>query len=215
MARQRLVLLHGVATTGVVWQPVVAELGALGLNNRFDISAPDRPATGRLDDELAWLAPLAEDAWVVGFSGGATLGLALAARGLRMHGAVLHEPAVGSLVPGLLGPAAEAFRNDGYAGFGHALYGSGWNPAMAPEDGNTVARELPMFRAFEPGPPSPAAGRVVVSVGEFSPVLRQRASLELQRRWRLEQAVVPHSSHFAPHDHPSEFARMVSAILSE
>src|SRR6187431_2725648 len=97
MTTARVLLVHGAATTSRVWDRLRALLAADGL----DVVAPDRPSSGDLAVELAALADDADDALVVGVSGGATLGLALA--GMRpLAGAVLHEPAVGSLVPGLL-----------------------------------------------------------------------------------------------------------------
>ena len=60
------------------------------------------------------IAPVA-GALVVGVSGGATLGLELAARGVGFRAAVLHEPAVGSLLPGLLDGVAAAYGAGAYA----------------------------------------------------------------------------------------------------
>lgn len=210
MTPHRLLLLHGVATTGAVWQPVLDALGAL---DGFDVSAPDRPACGDLRAELDWLAPLARDAFVVGFSGGATLGLALAASDVRLAGALLHEPAVGSLVPGLLAPVAAAYARDGYAGFGSALYGPGWRTDMALDDGASVARELPMFRAFEPAGATPGQGRVVVSVGALSPRPRQDAAHALRDRLGYETIELAASSHFAVQDNPQDFASLIREFL--
>ena len=106
----RIVLLHGIATTASVWDRVVAALASLGVH---DVVALQRPCTGSLDDELGAIAPLTEDALVVGQSGGATLALALASSSHRLAGAVAHEPAVGSLVPALLAPVAAAFAERG------------------------------------------------------------------------------------------------------
>src|SRR4051794_28590938 len=125
----RVVLLHGAATTARIWDGVVALLTSY--DGRYDVSAPDRPRTGDLERELAWLGPRVAGAWVVGMSGGATLGLALAASGAPIAGALLHEPAAGSLVPDLLTPAAEAFARGGTTEFGSTLYGPSWLPAMA------------------------------------------------------------------------------------
>lgn len=211
MPRKRLLLIHGVATRGDVFSPVITELASLGVD--VDIDAPDRPATGELATELRWLAPRAEDAFVVGFSGGATLGLALAATSTRMRAALLHEPAVGSLAPGLLAPVASAFERDGYLGFGRALYGSGWTADMCAEGGASVGRELPMFRAFEPEAAHRAQGRVVISVGATSPEPRQQAASALREAFGYETVELPASGHFAVVDNPREFARHVRALI--
>ncbi|HWH96914.1 MAG TPA: hypothetical protein VNS80_00970, partial [Pseudolysinimonas sp.] len=103
MPGPRIVLLHGVATTSGVWRPVLPFLEGL------DVATPDRPCLGDLDAELGALESIVEGALVAGVSGGATLGLAFAASDVRLAGAILHEPAVGSLVPGLLAPVAAAY----------------------------------------------------------------------------------------------------------
>src|SRR5277367_2057036 len=103
--RPRIVLVHGAATTSRIWRTVVPLLDG------FDVCCPDRAATGDLEAELDALAPLCAGAVVAGVSGGATLGLALAARGAGLAGALLHEPAAGSLLPGLLAPMARAYAD--------------------------------------------------------------------------------------------------------
>ena len=104
---------------------------------------------------------------MVGVSGGATLGLALACASSHLAGAVLHEPAVGSLVPGLLDHVVAGWTTGGVAGFGSALYGPSWDPSMAPADADAVARDLAMFRRFEPARAGVRGGngRVLVTVG--------------------------------------------------
>jgi hypothetical protein len=52
----------------------------------------------------------------------------------------------------LLDEVARAFRRQGVAGFGGALYGPSWTPELTAASRDTVAGELAMFRAFEPGP---------------------------------------------------------------
>ena len=92
-------LIHGAATTSRVWRHVIPLLAQAGGR---DVSCPDRAATGDLSAEVAALRDVCQGAIVAGVSGGATLGLALAAAGVPMRAALLHEPAVGSLYPGLL-----------------------------------------------------------------------------------------------------------------
>src|SRR5947209_17129198 len=155
----RVLLVHGAATTARVWdrlRPLLPDV---------DLVVPDRASSGDLAVELAALAPDAEGAVVVGVSGGATLGLALASASSHLAGAVLHEPAVGSLAPGLLDHVVAGWSAGGVAGFGTALYGSSWDPSMAPDDPDAVARDLAMFRRFEPSPLVPGNGRVLVTVG--------------------------------------------------
>lgn len=205
----RLVLVHGVVTGPSAWDPLLPFL------EPYDLVVPERPRTGSLDEELSWLASVAQGAWVVGVSGGATLGLALAATGVPLAGAVLHEPAVGSLAPGLLAPVAAAFESWGVVGLGSTLYGASWSLDLCPPAAFTTApAELAMFRGFEPSPVSPAAGKVVVTHGGASPPARwtaARALLPLGCSVRR----VPRATHFAPHDHPDDFARVLRAVVGD
>ena len=124
-------------------------------------------------------------------------------------GAVLHEPAVGSLVPGLLDHVVAGFTSGGVPGFGAALYGPSWTPAMAPADPDAVARDLAMFRRFEPAALHPGQGRVVVTVGEHSPPARHRAAWALHERFGVEVRVLPGTGHFVQHDHPEALVAVV------
>lgn len=208
----RLVLVHGAVTGVAVWDPVLPHLAAA--LPEYDVLVPERPRSGSMAREVDWLASVAVGCWVVGLSGGATLGLALAASDVPLAGAVLHEPAVGSLAPGLLGPVATAFATSGAAGLGAALYGPSWRPAMCPPEAAAAAgEELAMFRSFEPAPVSPAAGRVVVTYGGASPAARRTAA-EALVPLGCEVRPVPGVAHFAPHDHPEAFAAAVLSVLS-
>ncbi|WP_280398804.1 alpha/beta fold hydrolase [Nocardia carnea] len=189
----RVVLIHGVATDSRVWAATVAALGP-----SVDVHCPDRPQSGDMDTEIAALAPLCEGALVVGVSGGATLGLELAARGVEYAGALLHEPAAGSLAPGLLDEVARAFARDGVAGFGRALYGSSWSPEMTAATSETVAGELSMFRRFEPEPLGTRAGRTTLSVGQNSPAPRHDSVAALARVLGTTRYEFPGVGH-APH----------------
>lgn len=203
--RPRVLLVHGAATTSAVWVPLAARLDGLG------VIAPDRPSSGDLDTELAFLAPLAEGTVVVGVSGGATLGLALAASDVALAGAVLHEPAVGSLVPGLLDHVVAGYRSGGVAGFGRALYGPAWSPSMAPADPGAVARDFAMFRAFEPRPVAPHQGPVVVTVGGDSPPVRHTAGRALADLG-TNARVLPGCGHFVHHELPGALAAVVREV---
>lgn len=208
----RLVLLHGVATTSRVWDRVLPLLAA---RPGYDVRAVDRPRTGDLDREVAALKPLVEGCWVVGVSGGATLGLALASSGVPLEGALLHEPAVGSLEPGLLVPVAVAFAAEGTAGLGRALYGASWDLAMAgPATDTETGAELAMFRSFEPSPVPASAGRVVVTAGSLSPGIRHRSVAALAAAVGCEVSTVENASHFAPHDTPADFATAVIRVIA-
>lgn len=194
----RVVLIHGVATDSRVWAATIAALG-----RSVAVCCPDRPQSGDMDTEIAALAPLCEGAFVVGVSGGATLGLELAARGVEFTGALLHEPAAGSLAPRLLDEVAAAFRSDGVAGFGRALYGPSWTPELTTASTETVAAELAMFRSFEPRPAGPLAQRITLTVGERSAPARHRSVQDLAAALGTEWRVVPgvgHAVHLqAPH----------------
>jgi len=208
----RVVLLHGAATTARVWDAVAALLTAA--DTGYDVVAPERPRTGDLRRELDWLAPYIEGAWVVGMSGGATLGLALASAGAPIAGAILHEPAAGSLAPGLLGPAAAAFVRGGTDEFGATLYGESWRPAMAGGvDDAVTARELAMFRGVEPGAPTPQAGRVLVTYGAQSPAVRRTAAEALRDTYGYRIRELPAAGHFVAVDAPAAIATLVGEIV--
>ncbi len=209
----RLVLIHGAASSAHVWERVVPLLEG------FEVFAVTRPQSGDLEAELDWLAPQVEGAWVVGMSGGATLGLALAARGVPLAGAVLHEPAVGSLAPSLLAPMTASFADGGTARFARTLYGFSWSPeavgGVGPWlDDEVTARELAMFRNFEPAPASPVAGRVVVTFGTNSPGIRRDAAESLRAAHGHEIRPVPGVGHFAAYDAPEAFARTVREVVA-
>lgn len=201
----RVVLVHGAATDARVWDRVVPLL------EDCEVFAPERPRTGELARELDWLRAQVEGAWVVGMSGGATLGLALAATGTPMAGAVLHEPAVGSLVPGLLAPMAAALAEGGTTAFARLLYGRSWEPApgkvwMSDE---VTLRELAMFGAFEPAAPHPDAGRVVTTLGSRSPSIRALAARALNEHFGIPVLDVADADHFVAQDAPHQFADVI------
>jgi pimeloyl-ACP methyl ester carboxylesterase len=206
--RKPIVLVHGAATTSRVWRLVVPLLDG------FAVSCPDRASTGDLDAELAALAPLCQGAVVAGVSGGATLGLALAASGASLAAAVLHEPAVGSLLPGLLNGVAAAYRDGGLPGFASALYGPAWSAAEAPADHGAVGRDLAMFRAFEPAGPAAGEGPVLLTVGELSPPVRHESVRRLAAAFALETAVIPGAAHAAHLENPVAFAARIRAAAS-
>ncbi|MFC3965457.1 alpha/beta fold hydrolase [Nocardia jiangsuensis] len=200
----RVVLVHGTATDGRVWAGVAAALGA-----GYELDCPTRPQSGDLDTEIAFLAPRCAGAVVAGVSGGATLGLELAARGVPFAAAVLHEPAAGSLVPRLLAPVAAAFADGGTGAFARTLYGDSWHDGLTTADPGTIAAELRMFRAFEPRPlPAGIAERTLLTVGADSPEPRYRADAALTRLLGVRRRVVP-GAHALHLDHPAVLADLI------
>lgn len=205
----RILLVHGAATTSRVWRRFVDVLRDDADARSDEIVVPDRPQSGDLDTEVAALAGLAEDALVVGVSGGATLGLELAARGVAIRGAVLHEPAAGSLVPGLLAGVGDALERDGVAGFGNALYGPGWTPSETDAGPATVAREFAMFGAFEPRPLGVDPSHVLVTTGAGSPPRRHEVAAALRQELGVRTALVPGGRHAVHLDTAAAFAAVV------
>jgi pimeloyl-ACP methyl ester carboxylesterase len=204
----RIVLVHGAATTSRVWRLVVPLLDG------FDVTCPDRASTGDLDAELAALAPLCKGAVVVGVSGGATLGLALAASGASLAGAVLHEPAVGSLLPGLLDPMVAAYSDGGTPAFAATLYGPAWTPAEGPADPGAVGRDLAMFRAFEPAGPAEGEGPILLTVGALSPQIRHESVGRLAAAFALPTAVIAGTAHAAHLENPAALAAQIRAAVA-
>ena len=201
----RVVLIHGAATTSRVWRRVRPLLTG------FDVAVPDRPCSGDLATEVDALRAQCAGALVVGVSGGATLGLALAAAGVPMAAALLHEPAVGSLLPGLLDGVRAAYAAGGVPAFARALYGPAWTEAEAPADPAAVARDLAMFSAFEPAAPAPemGEGRVVITVGERSPAMRHESVSRLAERFGFQVGVIPEAGHAVHLTHPAAFADLI------
>jgi pimeloyl-ACP methyl ester carboxylesterase len=204
-----VVLIHGAATTSRVWRRVVPLLEG------FEVCCPDRPCCGDLATEVAALAPACGGAIVAGVSGGATLGLALAAAGVPMTAAVLHEPAAGSLLPGLLDEVRAAYQAGGTEAFGVALYGSAWTPREAPADPGAVPRDLAMFRAFEPAAPGPAPGPVVITVGGASPPVRHESVRRLGERFGLPVQALPGARHAVHLEHPGLFAAAIRRLADD
>jgi pimeloyl-ACP methyl ester carboxylesterase len=201
-----VVLVHGAATTGTVWQRLLPHLQGL------DVQVPDRPCTGDLETEIAYLRAISTDAVVVGVGGGATLGLALLGAGVPLAAAVLHEPAAGSLVPGLLDPMVRAYAEGGVAAFAAALYGAAWLPSMAPADAGAVARDLAMFRDFEPQPVGSAV-HVLTTVGELSPPVRREVGEVLRDRFGLPCRPLPGCGHAVHLERPDVLAACIRGVL--
>ncbi|WP_425827881.1 alpha/beta fold hydrolase [Streptomyces fractus] len=207
MSMPRLVLIHGAATTSRIWDGLLPHLVGAG----HEVIRPDRPCSGDLDTEVAALADLCVGATVAGVSGGATLGLELAVRGVPLRAAVLHEPAAGSLAPGLLAHVAEGLRTNGVAGFGNALYGPRWTLADAPATPGVVEREFAMFRTFEPALPAPDCGPVLLTTGAESPPSRHASVAAVARHCGLPWTTIPAASHAVHLESPASFAATILA----
>jgi len=208
----RICLIHGAATGPSVWNATVAALA--DVLPGAQVACPQRPSSGSLDIEVETLAPYADGAIVVGVSGGATLGLELAARGVAFTAAVLHEPAVGSLLPDLLKTVADAYRTGGPLAFGAALYGPAWHCELAPADLSAVERDLAMFQRFEPRAPAPGSGPVLITVGDNSPAIRHQAAKVLQDKLGFRTRAVANCRHAIHLEQPRLLADLVAEIAT-
>jgi pimeloyl-ACP methyl ester carboxylesterase len=180
----------------------------------LDVACPDRPCSGDLATEVAALREACAGAIVAGVSGGATLGLALAAEGVPLAAAMLHEPAVGSLVPGLLDGVRAAYRAGGVPAFAAALYGEAWTPGEAPDDAGAVERDLAMFAAFEPSAPAPGTGPIVVTVGEFSPPPRHESVRRVAEKFGYQAWELPGAGHAAHLTTPGVLAAAIRRLAA-
>lgn len=202
-----VLLVHGAATTSRVWRQVTDALPG------WAIRCPDRASSGDLAVEVAALAPLAAGAALGGVSGGATLGLAMLAAGLPMRSAVLHEPAVGSLSPRLLDTVAAAWESGGVEAFGTTLYGPAWTLSQTPADPGCVARDLAMFRRFEPEALPAGHPPVLLTVGELSPPIRHESVYALGNLLSVAVEVIAGAGHAAHLEQPEAFAALLARDL--
>lgn len=213
-----LVFLHGAATGPDVYDATITHVARL-----FDaagqqtpaIHVPLRPQQGHWDQELEALRHHAHGAFIVGVSGGATLGWELvsahqiAHTGCVPRGAFLHEPAAGSLAPGLLAHVARALDSDGLNGFGTALYGRSWKPTMASADAARTAREFAMFSAFEPTALAALTqGSVLLSMGDLSPRSRHNSVNRMSETFGVASRSIS-GSHAVHIENPHALARAV------
>ena len=197
------VLVHGVATDQRSWAGVISQLGTI------DVVAVRRPVAGGMDSQVAALADLAGGRVVAGASGGATVGLALAGAGGAWKAMLLHEPAVGSLLPGLLAGPVGALAAGGVDAFGSELYGHAWRQLDAGMGEEQVRREVEMFSLFEPPPRLDRADLVTVTVGQYSPPARHRAAQLLSETLGVRIVVVPRCGHSVQVDNPSYFSGLI------
>jgi len=88
-----------------------------------------------------------------------------------------------------------------------------WTPDLAPADPGAVARDLSMFRAFEPAAPTDAS-RVTVTVGGDSPPVRHLAAARLHDVLGLAVEVLPGCAHAVHLDHADVLADRVIRLLA-
>jgi pimeloyl-ACP methyl ester carboxylesterase len=213
MSDIRVCLIHGAATTATSWLSTAEEIATVLPNAR--IERPLRGSTGSLDAEVETLVPYCVDALVVGVSGGATLGLELAARGVDFRAAILHEPAAGSLLPSLLDAVVAAYQNGGVPEFAAALYGPAWNLSLAPEDPDAVGRDLAMFRGFEPRPAAEQSGPVLLTVGARSPEVRHEAARRLAEFLGFPVRTIAEAGHAVHLEQPRRLAELIAEVSRE
>jgi pimeloyl-ACP methyl ester carboxylesterase len=207
----RVILLHGAATTGAVWDDVAALVR--NSPDAPEVIAPDRPCTGNLAAEVAWAAPLAKGALVVGVGSGATLCLGLAASEVKMAAGFAHEPAVGHLFPELLSPMVTAYARGGARAYAKALYGDEWDASML-GDPEAVARDFSMLRTYWPAPAREGQGSVLVTVGELSPPIRHQAAGTLSSIVGYNVVTLPRARHFVQRENPALVAEWIVAMVA-
>lgn len=213
-----ILLLHGAATGPAVYDQTIRHLHNLFQANGLpapEIRVPQRPQNGDWHEEVAHLLPLVHGAFVVGVSGGATLGWELltarniATTGCVPLGALLHEPAAGSLAPGLLAHVARALESDGLEGFGKALYGRAWKTAMATVNTNQVSREFAMFGSFEPYRLAALTrSNTVLTTGTSSPLSRHNSVDRMSEEFGVRVRRIP-GSHAVHIENPHTFAQAI------
>lgn len=186
----------------------------------YEVLAPDRESSGNMNREIQNLWDLADDSIVVGVSGGATLAWELAACGCPMKEVFAHEPAAGSLVPGLLAGPGSAFTNmtgsepektirDKAAFFGRTLYGPNWRTFYLPDDTRKVFRDYQMFAAFEPHKPQIPVNRIHLTIGGASPQNRYDVAEQYAYAFRTQSYTILDARHFLPVDCPKQYAEYI------
>ncbi len=179
---------------------------------------------GYLADRCRAAAP----AVIVGVSGGATLGLAVAtAPPNGLAAVVTHEPLVGPLEPELdrrvrvaAHELAAAPSETGAIEFLAGLYGPGWTavPGRAHDWASghhrVICREVGEFATFRPGPRDLAVELPhLTTVGSRSGPERHRVAALLATAG-ASAVVVPESGHLVLVDQPAAFAAAVVAFIA-
>jgi pimeloyl-ACP methyl ester carboxylesterase len=213
-----LAALAGVLTLSLAGRSRVIIAARRGYGERSHLP-PARTVAEHVDDVLAVVDRAgAEQAVLVGVSGGATVALAAAlCRPERVVVAVSHEPAVGSFSPELRAMIDRTLSAGGGRELVRLLAGASTWASLASEeaaaidrDGGLVEADALAFLEFEPELPL-AGARVplVCSVGERSPPLRFEIAQRLAERTGAPLVVVPGSGHLAQLDAPIAFAEVI------
>ena len=224
-----VVLVHGVGVGPWSYAAVAADLAAdhevvVAHRRGYGGSARLDPPRA-FDEQVADLLDLVDGpAAFVGVSGGATLVLALAiARPDAVAAAVVHEPVVGDLAPGLLGElraaATTLAASPGEAaavGFMRALAGDRtWSALDRAGAADVLAREavlraeVPQFLTFAPTPGDLrqlAGVAVVSSVGSLSRNSRHLAATAVAAYTAGPPLVLGGVGHLAQLDGPASLA---------
>ena len=226
----RVVLVHGVGIGPWSFAALARDLAAdhevvVAHRRGYGASAHLAPGASLAQqvDDLAELA--GGPAAFVGVSGGATLVLALALAAPDLaRAAVVHEPVVGSLAPGLLAElrsaADELASSSGEAGalaFVRDLVGPQVWAGLVPEQVVDVASravvvraEVPQFLAFSPDPAQLrglAGGARLYSVGALSRSSRHQAAAAVAAYTGAPPTVLPGAGHLAQVEAPAALAR--------
>ncbi len=235
-----VLLVHGV---GLGARHLSAVADRVGEHAR--VIVPDRPGYRRandlvatsLDDHIDMLIATLESistapAIYVGVSGGATLGIGVAARAPELlRGVILHEPLLGSLVPELQAQiriGSERLAND--AGelasveFVRQLVGREVWTMLDHQDVDEIARldriireEVDAFARVEFSEAELARLRdlpITTTVGRASPPIRHLAATVLAEHSGARVSELP-GSHFVPLAAPDAFARAICELLVE
>ena len=231
-----LVFVHGVG----LWPGLFAQIG-----RQFPLLAglcwtrpgyAGRPPVGDLGAQADQLAAFCDEAaggrpvYLVGVSGGATLGLAVALRHPSvLEGVVTHEPLIGPLQPALHARVAEAGAAlakapspEAAERFLQLLYGYESFQAQeqdalcwARDHWGTVCSEVAAFAAFAPdeGALTDLGPRHLTTVGSRSAPERHDVAQVLARAG-AETRVVDGSGHHVLIDAPVAFAHLIQDFIS-
>ena len=220
-----VVLVHGVGWTSAAFDALTRLL-----EPDHTVVAVDRPGYGRaahLRGDFDWqvgalaatVGGLGRPVTLVGVSGGATLGLALAARRPEgLVGAVLHEPLVGPAATALhqqVGRSADALAADGSrAAVAAFLRGLARRDVPDPPQrmGPVVRAEVPHFAAFTPSTQQlrRAAGlALTTTLGGDLPADREVAASVVGRLCGARIRVVDGAAHLVHLDQPRAFATLI------
>jgi pimeloyl-ACP methyl ester carboxylesterase len=230
-----VLFLHGVGLDPGLFAPMIAMIDRPAL---APLRRPYATRGSRVESvreqaaELAAALEPARDVTVVGVSGGATIGVALAMLDLPgVVGIVAHEPLIGPLAPELHASveasAAQLAASDGpdaVPDFLARLVGAtAWAGltaearSFAASHADVVRAEVPEFAAFAPTASELAAirTRLVVSTGACSPARRHAAGERVAELARARHVVVAGAGHLAHVEQPGTFASLVAECRRE